>query len=53
MLEQGISMGRGGVFLSLTEEHYKKLKTCFSKHLSVVKLLQFCWIPFFAKQFVS
>jgi len=26
MLEQGISMGRGGVFLSLTEEQYAKLK---------------------------
>jgi len=25
MLEQGISMGRGGVFLSLTEEQYAKL----------------------------
>jgi hypothetical protein len=26
MLEQGISMGRGGVFLRLTEEQYAKLK---------------------------
>ena len=26
MLNQGISMGRGGVFLSLTEEQYAKLK---------------------------
>jgi hypothetical protein len=26
MLEQGISMGRGGVFLSLTEEQYGRLK---------------------------
>jgi hypothetical protein len=26
MLEQGISMGRGGVFLNLTEEQYAKLK---------------------------
>jgi hypothetical protein len=26
MLEQGISMGRGGVFLSLTDEQYEKLK---------------------------
>ena len=26
MLEQGISMGRGGVFLSLTEEQYAVLK---------------------------
>jgi hypothetical protein len=27
MLEQGISMGRGGVFLSLTEEQYRKLRS--------------------------
>jgi hypothetical protein len=26
MLEQGISMGRGGVFLSLTAEQYRKLR---------------------------
>jgi hypothetical protein len=26
MLEQGISMGRGGVFLRLTEEQYAKLR---------------------------
>jgi hypothetical protein len=26
MLEQGISLGRGGVFLNLTEEQYAKLK---------------------------
>jgi hypothetical protein len=26
MLEQGISMGRGGVFLNLTEEQYAKLR---------------------------
>lgn len=26
MLDQGISMGRGGVFLNLTEEQYAKLK---------------------------
>ena len=26
MLEQGISMGRGGVFLSLTEEQYERLR---------------------------
>jgi hypothetical protein len=26
MLEQGISMGRGGLFLSLTEEQYAKLR---------------------------
>ena len=26
MLDQGIAMGRGGVFLSLTEEQYAKLK---------------------------
>jgi len=26
MLEQGIAMGRGGVFLSLTDEQYAKLK---------------------------
>jgi hypothetical protein len=26
MLEQGISMGRGGVFLNLTEEQYGRLK---------------------------
>ena len=27
MLDQGIAMGSGGVFLSLTEEQYRKLKT--------------------------
>ena len=27
MLDQGIAMGRGGVFLSLTEEQYAKLKS--------------------------
>jgi hypothetical protein len=26
MLEQGISMGRGGIFLRLTEEQYAKLR---------------------------
>jgi hypothetical protein len=26
MLDQGIAMGRGGVFLSLTDEQYAKLK---------------------------
>jgi hypothetical protein len=26
MLNQGIEIGRGGVFLSLTEEQYSKLK---------------------------
>jgi len=26
MLEQGVSMGRGGVFLSLTDDQYAKLK---------------------------
>jgi len=26
MLEQGIAIGRGGVFLSLTEEQYAQLK---------------------------
>jgi hypothetical protein len=26
MLEQGISMGRGGLFLSLTEEQYATLR---------------------------
>jgi len=26
MLEQGIAMGRGGVFLSLTDQQYAKLK---------------------------
>ena len=26
MLEEGISMGRGGVFLSLTDEQYEKLR---------------------------
>ena len=26
MLDQGIAMGRGGVFLNLTEEQYEKLK---------------------------
>jgi hypothetical protein len=26
VLEQGISMGRGGVFLNLTDEQYAKLK---------------------------
>jgi hypothetical protein len=26
MLDQGIVMGRGGVFLSLTDEQYKRLK---------------------------
>jgi hypothetical protein len=26
MLDQGIAMGRGGVFLSLTDEQYRKLK---------------------------
>ena len=27
MLRHGIEIGRGGVWLSLTEEQYKKLKT--------------------------
>jgi hypothetical protein len=26
MLDEGLSMGRGGVFLSLTEEQYARLK---------------------------
>jgi hypothetical protein len=28
MLEQGIAMGRGGVFLNLTEEQYRRLNGC-------------------------
>ena len=35
MLEQGITMGRGGVFMSLTEEQYKKL---FADALRIVHI---------------